>query len=90
MIWAQTGTEEIWTTLAEYGLLGMIVFVLGLLAWGYIKREREEKVFWRDAYLELNTKVTDKYVPSLEANTESNRQVVLLLHDLERDRKLRR
>lgn len=80
-------TTEVWEVFLQYGVLGVVVFLLGLLAWGFIKREREEKIFWRDAYLELNTKVTDKYVPSLEANTESNRQVVLLLHDLDRDRK---
>ena len=73
-----------WTSLAQYGVLGLVVlgFILGKIVPGYIYERRvEEIVESREENTRLRASIEDRVIPALIKSTEALAEVASLLEE---------
>lgn len=67
------------SVLLQYGAIGAMLVVLGLFAKAQIKREQDRGDRLEQRLEERDKAIQEKYVPTLEANTATLKEVVDLL-----------
>lgn len=84
VVLAQTAEPNDWTSLAQYGVLGLVVlgFILGKIVPGYVYERRLEEAERKDEEIQrLRVSIEERVIPALIKSTEALADAASLLED---------